>query len=98
MRPARASRFTDRIGEIVAFVLGGISAVFAYRLTRSPFKYFSPLLGAIALVSLVFSASGHDLGLGVGGMERMVVCPIVIWLIMLGGYLMATDSAKLTPA
>jgi hypothetical membrane protein len=46
----------------------------------------------------VFSASGHDLGLGVGGMERMVVYPIVIWLIMLGGYLMATDSAKLTPA
>ena len=40
---------------------------------------------------------GPDLGLGVGGMERMVVYPMTVWLIALGGYLMAADGAKLAP-
>jgi len=86
------------IGALAAFIFGATSAVFTYRLTRSPFRYFSPLLGAITLVSLALFASGHYLGLGVGGMERMVVYPITIWLIMLGGYLTATDSANPTPS
>ena len=30
-------------------------------------------------------------------MERMVVYPMTIWLIILGGHLMATDGAKLAP-
>lgn len=78
------------IGALIAFILGGISAVFTYRLTRSPFRYFSLLLGAISFASLELFASGSYLGLGVGGMERMIVYPIIIWLIMFGGYLMAT--------
>jgi len=82
------------VGALIAFILGGVSALFTYRLTRSPFRYFSVLLGAVALASLVFFVSGHDLGLGVGGMERMIVYPMTLWLIMLGGYLMATDDEK----
>jgi hypothetical membrane protein len=79
------------IGALVTFLFGGLSAVYAYRLTRSPFGYFSLVLGAIALVSLLLFVSGRFLGLGVGGMERMIVYPIDIWLIVLGGYLMAAS-------
>lgn len=92
--PENVNLAIHTIGALMAFILGGISAVFAYRLTHPPFRYFSLLLGAISLASLELFVSGSYLGLGVGGVERMVVYPMVIWLVMLGGYLMATGYAK----
>ena len=60
------------------------------------------LMGLLSLVSavLVYAATrkkGFSLlfGLGVGGIERMVVYPIVIWEIALGAFLM---SGALSPS
>ncbi len=77
------------VGALLAFVTGGLSAIYAYKLTRKPFAYLSFSLGAVSLISLVFFLSGMDLGLGPGGMERMVVYPLALWLVALGGHLMA---------
>ncbi len=79
------------IGALMHFVFGGISALFTFKLTRSPFKYFSLVIGAIALLATVAFVSGNNFGLGPGGMERLIVYPVFIWLTMFGGYLMATD-------
>jgi hypothetical protein len=56
-------------------------------------------LGSIALIALALSIFGGNDSLfmqafGVGGMERLVAYPIVMWLIALGGYLIALSSAK----
>jgi hypothetical protein len=40
-------------------------------------------------LALVLGALGFDLGLGAGGMERMIIYPIIIWGLAFGGYLMA---------
>ena len=79
------------VGALLAFVAGGLSAVYTYRLTSSPFRYLSVLLGATSLLSFALFVSGRFLGLGAGGMERMIVYPIALWLVVIGGYVMAVE-------
>jgi hypothetical protein len=45
------------------------------------------------LVATVLYGSHVYLGLGAGGMERMVVYPVLLWSIGFGGYLMAIGQA-----
>jgi hypothetical membrane protein len=83
---------------ITAFFFGGVAAISAYRITKSPFKYFSVILGAVALLSMVLfavTAQFDYLGIGIGGMERMIVYPTLVWTIGLGGYLMQTSNVKI---
>lgn len=75
------------LGALITFVFGGISAIYAFRFTKSPFRYFSMLLGAISLVAIPFLADPALIGFG--GMERLVVYPYTIWGIAFGAYLMA---------
>ena len=86
------------IAAILAFVIGGIAAVAAYKYTKSPFKIVSVILGVATLIAAVlfFSTRGFGyLGLGVGGMERMMAYPTLLWIIGLGGYLLGTYNGKI---
>jgi hypothetical membrane protein len=78
---------------MLTFVGGGIAAIVTARVTRAPFRYLSVALGAIALATLasyVLLGDGSPMaGLGIGGVERWVAYPIVIWVIGFGGYLSA---------
>jgi hypothetical membrane protein len=74
------------ISAFVTFITAGVSAAYAYRLTRVPFRYFSITLGVITLVSIPFLG---DRSLGFGLIERVVVYPFVLWTIAFGSYLMA---------
>lgn len=80
------------VSSLVLFLFGGLSAVVTARFQRKPLFYFSIVLGFITLVSLVLRVGGNYLGLGTGGMERMVVYPMLLWAIGFGGHLMATDG------
>ena len=42
--------------------------------------------GVLGLVALVLFGVGVDLGLGVGGMERVVAYPFPIWLALFGAW------------
>jgi hypothetical protein len=48
------------------------------------------VLGVIALAALVllFYLPHYDLGLGPGGMERMIAFPILVWALGFGGFMM----------
>jgi len=78
------------IAAIISFVFGGIAAIACYRITRRPFRYFSVILGVATLLALILFATTRPdyLGIGVGGMERMIVYPNLIWTIGLGANLM----------
>lgn len=76
----------------VAFVFGGLAALVTVAFVRSPLRYLSLVLGVISLAALGLFATGYYLGLGVGGMERMIVLPILGWGMAFGGYLMADES------
>lgn len=79
--------------SFVAFLFSALSAILTFRIVRPPLQYLSVLLGVASLVALGLFASGTYAGLGQGGMERMIVWPVLIWGSALGGYLMAAPSA-----
>ena len=87
------------IFAMVTFSAGGAAAVASYRILKEsrPMQYVSIALGSIALISLALVIFGGNDSLfmqtfGVGGTERLVVYPVVMWLIALGGYLVAVSS------
>jgi hypothetical membrane protein len=76
---------------MVTFVSGGIAALTTARVASGPFRYLSYLLGAAALATLgtyMLLGDGSPMAvLGIGGVERWIVYPVVLWVTAFGGYL-----------
>jgi hypothetical membrane protein len=95
--------FTEDFGAIhtvvslIAFLFGGLSAIFSvicsyvhkFKLVKMPFSVIAVILGLMTLGALALFAGGIYLGLGKGGMERMIVYPLLMWGAGFGGYLIA---------
>lgn len=77
---------------LLTFSAGGVSAILFYKAESVPYRYVSILLGAVALGTLVvyiFSGEEGPLSaLGIGGIERWVAYPILLWILSYGAYLM----------
>jgi hypothetical membrane protein len=87
----------------MAFFFSGLSAIASAKVLKKPFSLTGIVLGAMTLgalglfsIGLITSGSytsniAYDsnfyLGLGPGGMERMIVYPALMWLAGFGGYL-----------
>ncbi|MDA4128594.1 MAG: DUF998 domain-containing protein [Thaumarchaeota archaeon] len=82
------------IFSLIVFLFAGLSAIAAYRVEKPPLTYLSVILGLFTLVSLVLYVGEIYLGLGPGGMERMIVYPVLLWVIGFGGHLMSLDNAS----
>ena len=85
------------VAALSAFITGGIAAITTYKLTKSPFCYLSVIFGGAALAACVlfFTTSNTGaLGLGVGGMERMMAYPTLLWFVSFGGYLIGNQPDK----
>ncbi|HWC69718.1 MAG TPA: DUF998 domain-containing protein, partial [Actinomycetota bacterium] len=55
-------------------------------------------LGAIALTATVLGSDalvdrGLGAALGIGGIERWIVYPVILWMVAFGGYLLAGRTA-----
>ncbi len=86
-----------------AFFFGGLSAITSSLALKKPLSWMGVLLGslsigALALFSIGMVESGslsstfaydsfYYMGLGPGGMERMVIYPLLMWLALFGGQL-----------
>lgn len=80
----------------IAFFFSGLSAIASAKVLKKPLSLISIVLGAITIGALVLFSSGmitsgsltsniaYDsnfyLGLGPGGMERMIIYPALMWL------------------
>ena len=89
----------------MAFLFSGLSAIASFKVLKRPLSVMSVILGVIVLGALALFAGGllasgsfteieaqdsvFFLGLGPGGMERMIVYPALIWLAGFSGYLIA---------
>jgi hypothetical membrane protein len=87
----------------MAFFFGGLTAIASFKVLKKPLSLISITLGAMTLGALALFSSGiitsgsltsniaYDsnfyLGLGPGGMERMIVYPMLIWLAGFAGHL-----------
>lgn len=80
------------VSALIAFLFGALAAIASFRQQKSPFSIFSIILGVLSLVSLVLFAAGVTLGLGVGGIERMIAYPAIVWAVVFGGYLAGTSE------
>ncbi len=91
-----------------AFFFAGLSAITSFKVLQKPFSLISIILGAMTLAALALFSSGiitsgsmtsteaYDsvfyLGLGPGGMERMIVYPALMWLAGFGGHLVTKQK------
>jgi hypothetical membrane protein len=76
----------------------GLASVFmSYKFEKSPLSYVSVILGAVTLLAIVLSMSGQInsgfyLGLGLGGMQRFMIYPGLLWMLGFGAYLIGDSS------
>lgn len=85
------------LAAMTTFLCGSIAAMAAYVIEEGPLRFLSVALGAVSLAALllyvIVGESSHPLGtLGVGGIERWVAYPLILWVLALGGYLLGRES------
>ena len=84
------STFTiHSIFSVITYLFGGISATMSYKLQKQPLSNLSVILGVFSLLAMVLLASQTYLGLGLGGMERMVAYPLLLWEVGFGSHLIS---------
>jgi hypothetical membrane protein len=78
------------LGAGLNFTAGNIAMiVFGLALAQRPAAYpslrrFSLFSGALGLAATLLFTSGHYLGIGLGGMERVAAYPMTVWQIVAG--------------
>jgi len=84
---------------LVAFLAFNLQAIATATRLRGAMRAFSVLAGGLGLVFVVLMAIGDGGNtaafgaIGHGGTERMIVYPVMIWLIAFGGYLLGLRDA-----
>jgi hypothetical membrane protein len=90
--------FNENFGSIhgyvsdFTFILGPLAAVYAYRYETSPFKFISVILGVLSYFAILEFMMGGSPAIGVGGWERMIVYPFLLWGIGYGAFLMGLSN------
>ncbi|MDD1743585.1 MAG: DUF998 domain-containing protein [Methanomassiliicoccales archaeon] len=77
---------------MLAFVFGNIAAVYSFTRLKPPFSWFSVILGLLGLSALILLGTGNLLGIGAGGMERVIFYSGIFWALAYGAHLL-TDEA-----
>ena len=83
---------------MLTFLTGGLSAILAFKIVSTPFKYIGIVFGSISLATWAAAVFIPDIIfslIGMGGTERWLVYPIVLWITGLGGYLTNTTNPKI---
>jgi len=92
------------VAALLFFLFSGLSAIFAvicsyvhgFKLMKMPFSAIAVILGLTELGGFVLFVGQIYFGLGVGGMQRIVLYPALMWLVGFGGYLMAHPDRPTT--
>jgi hypothetical membrane protein len=90
------------VASDIAFIGSGLALIILpgamLRDTRwEGYRAFTFLLGVITLVAIGLFATSHWGPLGPGGMERIVVAPILLWAIVVGIHLLTLPTYQRVP-
>lgn len=85
------------LSALLAFLFGNVAAIYSRKAVRPPVSHVFVLLGTVGLVSLVLLIANADLGLGLGGIERMAFYPAMFWVLAFGVYMLAEENAVTGP-
>jgi hypothetical membrane protein len=72
------------------FIIAVIMMLWGFSKFNSPFKYISAGLGIFMLSAIILMGAGLG-GIGRGGMERLVIYPLMFWMCAVGVTLMQTQ-------
>ncbi len=80
-----------------AFVLSGLAlivlGVAMFRDTRwDGYRAYTMLSGLVVLVAFALYRAGIDPGLGPGGLERVIVAPVLLWTVVAGVHLLRVPA------
>ena len=81
------------IFAMTCFVGGSIAAVLSGTLLDRPLRAFAVTLGSVALAATVlgldfFADLGPQTAIGIGGVERWIAYPVLLWMVLFGAALM----------
>ena len=84
--PENTSPLLHGVGAAMPFLLGnvGLSVLGLGSALSRPLRVVALIAGLGSLIALALFVRANYLGLGDGGMERLVAYPQTVWLIMLG--------------
>ncbi|MEK7748115.1 MAG: DUF998 domain-containing protein [Nitrospirota bacterium] len=87
------------IGAAAHFIFGniGMSALgiaFGQNRQRPGVLIYSIVSGMVGLLATGLFVSGHYLGMGIGGMERIAAYPLPLWLIVMGIFFVTNVPAE----
>lgn len=84
------------IGAGLPFFIGNLGEVILGVSLDIPksLRLYTVASGAISLLALGLLLSGHYLGLGEGGMERVVAYPQTVWLVVFGLYMSRSHYSR----
>ncbi|MGB9730285.1 MAG: DUF998 domain-containing protein [Thermoprotei archaeon] len=84
--------FVHSIFALIVFLFGGLTGIVMFNKIKSRLSYVSLLLGLITIIALELFINKVYLGLGRGGMERLIVYPELLWSIIFGIYFFTKTS------
>ena len=83
------------MAAMLTFLSGGFCTIASFKIITIPFTNISILFGSVALLTwfiAVFASATLISFIGIGGLERWVAYPIMLWLTGFDGYLMNEKS------
>ncbi len=80
--------------SLLVFLMASIAPYIIIYKIRNGLSVAWAVLGTIGLISLILYATGHYAGIGVGGMERFIVYPDLLWGMGFGGWFLGKKSVN----
>ena len=84
---------------LVCFLAGSVTAILSRKVLATPIRYFAAALGSVALAATVlgleaFETWGPQAEIGIGGIERWIAYPVLLWLVLFGAQLMTREPKE----
>ncbi len=84
---------------LACFMAGSITAIMSRKVLHPPLAYFAVAFGVIALFATfagleAFEGMGPQEWIGLGGVERWIAYPVLMWLVTFGTALMSRDDGR----